>query len=110
MMAFDAVTFLARTVCSTFKTRWAEIIITCFAEAVVFHDTFTAIPRVCPSNDTCTIGIAAAVAADIVGASSTHLNVLLDSFVLLQNCCHGSKAFSERKFKISDYWGFSIVE
>lgn len=96
-IALNPAAYLTRTVEPTFKTNWTEIIFTALTKAVVFQGAVTAIAPVLFFHDTLFI-MGAIIAPDTARASATHLNVLLDSFVLLQNPCHGNKAFSQSTF------------
>lgn len=91
--ALDAVAFLAITKGTCFITSRTKVTIALFTKAILLHDTFSTIS--CFVNNGTLFAISATIAPDIVGASCTHLNILVDSFVLLQHSRHRSKAFSQ---------------
>ena len=78
----DFTAFLARIVKSTLETRWAEIVLAQITQAIVFQDAFTTIPWVIIVGATF-VTVGAKITPNIDRASTTHLNVLLDAFVLL---------------------------
>jgi hypothetical protein len=91
IVTFNDSTFLASTVDSMFKTRWADIIITLFTKAVVFIDTFSTIPWILAVHTHVPIG--AQITTGIVGTCVTHLNIFPQLLIMLKQCCHGSKSF-----------------